>query len=97
MAVIGGFDNTVTSVNLTGWRDPWPQGIGIFDLSDMEWKDYYDPSAAAYTTPKAVKDWYKQNGQYPSQWDDVAVQGWFTSKGTWPSWRIPDTPNRSMY
>jgi hypothetical protein len=82
MAVIGGSANAVTSVNATGWRDPWSQGIGIFDLSDMEWKDHYDPSAAAYTTPKAVNDWYKQNGQYPSKWDDVVVEGWFTNKGT---------------
>jgi hypothetical protein len=91
MAVIGGFDNT--GVNLTEWKDPWAQGIGIFDLSDMRWKDRYDPSAAAYTTPVAIKNWYNQNGQYPSRWDDSVVKGWFT-KGAWSSWHIPFCQSR---
>ena len=32
--------------------DPWDQGLGIFDMSAMEWKDSYDPNAAAYTSPE---------------------------------------------
>lgn len=26
-------------------KDPWPQGIGIFDVSEMKWKDSYNPDA----------------------------------------------------
>ena len=32
--------------------DPWPQGLGIFDMSAMEWKANYDPEAKAYVSPK---------------------------------------------
>ena len=32
--------------------DPWDQGLGVFDMSAMEWKDSYDPNAAAYTSPE---------------------------------------------
>lgn len=84
MAVIGGADNSLA--NWSKWRDPWLQGIGIFDLTDMEWKDHYDPSAASYTTPQAMKGWYEQNGRYPSAWDDPVVQGWFTGTGDSSSW-----------
>jgi len=79
MAVVGGYDSTVN--NVTSWRDPWPQGIGIFDLTDMNWKDHYDPSAEPYRSPDAVKDWYARNGRFPSQWNNKTVQGWFTNIG----------------
>lgn len=32
--------------------DPWPQGLGIFDMSAMEWKENYDPEAKAYISPE---------------------------------------------
>ena len=78
MAVIGGWD---TTGNTSSWYDPWAQGIGIFDLTEMAWKDHYDPSAGSYRTPQGLKDWYSQNGRYPSEWDDPTVQGWFTGIG----------------
>lgn len=31
--------------------DPWDQGLGIFDLSAMEWRDRYDSNAGAYVSP----------------------------------------------
>ena len=90
MAVIGGLDATVGNItDISLWQDPWPQGIGIFDLSNMEWKDHYDPEAGPYRTPEAVKDWYRQNGRYPSQWNVSAVEGWFTRTGTSSSRYIP--------
>jgi hypothetical protein len=79
MAVVGGYDSTIN--NFTSWRDPWPQGIGIFDLTDMEWKDHYDPPAEPYRSPDAVKDGYARNGPFPSQWNNDTVQGWFTNIG----------------
>ena len=61
--------------------DPFKHGIGIFDLSTMEWRDEYDPDAEPYVTPDAVK---AMNGQspYPSEWSDTSVQSWFVQKGT---------------
>lgn len=53
------------------------QGFGIFDLSDMEWKDQYDAAAAPYVTPDVVKSWYNEHGQYPASWSNATVAAWF--------------------
>ena len=58
--------------------DPWTQGLGIFDLTAMEWKEGYDPAAAPYVTPDAVKDYYQRNGRKPASWSSNVVQAWFT-------------------
>jgi hypothetical protein len=58
--------------------DFWSQGIGIFDLSAMEWKDQYDAAAAPYVTPDVVKAWYTEHGQYPVSWSNATVEAWFT-------------------
>lgn len=38
--------------------DPYPQGLGIFDMAELQWKDSYDADAAAYQTPQVIKKWY---------------------------------------
>ena len=77
--------------------DPWPQGLGIFDLTAMEWKEGYDPAAAPYVTPDAVKAYYQRNGRGPASWSNGVVQAWFTettSNHTYSS-SIPSTPHPS--
>ena len=61
--------------------DPWQQGIGIFDLTAMEWKEEYDSGAAPYITPDAVKAYYQRNGRDPASWTNDVVQTWFTKNG----------------
>ena len=45
MIVVGGYVNTLADYNANigktyvGSVDPWSQGIGVFDLSEMQWKD----------------------------------------------------------
>ena len=66
---------------ITGYStlpDPWLQGLGIFDLTTMEWKEEYDPAAAPYVTPDAVKAYYQRNGRGPASWTNDIVQAWFT-------------------
>ena len=77
--------------------DPWPQGLGIFDLTAMEWKEGYDPAAAPYVTPDAVKAYYQRNGRGPASWSNGVVQAWFTettSNHTYSS-SFPSTPHPS--
>ncbi|KAG8534294.1 uncharacterized protein KY384_001138 [Bacidia gigantensis] len=62
--------------------DPWDKGIGVFDLTVMEWKDGYDADAPAYTTPDTIKAWYQKNGPYPVSWSNSQVQDWFTKANT---------------
>ncbi|KAK5165294.1 uncharacterized protein LTR77_009392 [Saxophila tyrrhenica] len=74
MIVVGGEIITANS-NVT--KDPWPVGVGVFDLSDMKWRDSYDPSASEYVTPQAVRTHLKSSGRYPSSWSDDTVKSWF--------------------
>lgn len=62
--------------------DPWPQGLGVFDLTKMEWLDSYDPNADPYVTPDVVKDGIRKNGSYPPTWDDPDTPKWLTGKCT---------------
>ncbi|KAF6813367.1 kelch repeat protein [Colletotrichum musicola] len=41
-------------------RDPFPQGLGVFDLTGLEWKTQYDAGAAPHETPDIVKSWYDE-------------------------------------
>lgn len=41
-------------------RDPWPQGIGVFDLSAFKWSAAYDPEAGEYESPQMIQNWYNQ-------------------------------------
>jgi hypothetical protein len=43
------------------WRDPDPnpRGLGIFDMSALEWKDSYDADAADYETNETIRSWYE--------------------------------------
>ena len=64
-----------------GTVDPWPRGVGIYDLSDMEWKSAYDPYAKPYVTPQIVKSHYEQHGRFPAAWSNPTVGSWFN--GQW--------------
>ena len=48
----------------------------------MQWKQSYDADAAAYETPKIVKDGIAENGTYPKAWDDPVVAEWLIGKAS---------------
>ena len=84
MVSIGGIVNNKTASDTfvePGIADPWTQGIGVFDLTAMQWKTSYDPNAAPYITPDAVKAYYAQNGRYPASWSKPVIGNWFTNPG----------------
>ena len=41
-------------------------GFGIFDLTDLRWKDAYDADADEYEMPEIVQEWYN-NGYVTRQ------------------------------
>jgi Kelch motif len=56
MIVTGGLNPAAANQSeLIYSRDVWTQGIGVFDLTAMQWKDKYDVNIAPYKTPDAVK------------------------------------------
>lgn len=68
--------------------DPWKQGLGIFDLTDMFWKNQYNASADPYDTPKMVRDWYAQGGVDSVSWTNEEIKAMFkpgTSRTADPS------------
>lgn len=64
MIIIGGVDPT----NDTIWvayadngdepRDPWAEGIGIFDMTTLKFKDSYESKAKPYEPPEIIKSFY---------------------------------------
>lgn len=38
--------------------DPWPQGIGVFDMTALKFKDLYQANASAYETPEMIKKYH---------------------------------------
>lgn len=60
-------------------HDPFPQGLGIFDLVDLAWsKDgKYDADAEDYRTPKIVEDWYQDKNLSTLSWSSDQVKGMF--------------------
>lgn len=43
-----------------GWSDPdpAPQGLLLFDATELKWKDSYDADAAPYERSAELKKWY---------------------------------------
>ena len=64
MIIIGGVDPT----NDTLWvgyaddgdepRDPWAEGIGIFDMTTLKFKDSYESKAKPYEPPEVIRSFY---------------------------------------
>ncbi|KAK0725070.1 hypothetical protein B0H67DRAFT_120924 [Lasiosphaeris hirsuta] len=75
MLVVGGVYQSREKVDY--WRsvDPWPQGLGVFDLTAMNWSSGWDPNAAEYERPQAVRDWYSQGKK--ADWSSDGVRDLF--------------------
>jgi hypothetical protein len=60
MLVTGGL------ADLGDWaeQDTWTHGLGVFDLSALEWSSGYDADAADYETPKMIQDWYNEGYEW---------------------------------
>ncbi|KAK2007686.1 kelch repeat protein, partial [Colletotrichum eremochloae] len=79
-AVVGRRQMSVGGVDgVTGWSraDPWPQGLGLFDMTDWTWKTEYDADAKVYETPSTIQDWYKDFGVNSVVWNSDSVRAVF--------------------
>lgn len=66
MIVIGGVDPTNDDTTWVGSadngaepRDPWAEGIGIFDMTTLKFKDSYESKAKPYEPPEVIQSFYK--------------------------------------
>ena len=63
--------------------DPWTNGLGIFDMTILNWTNAYDAAAPAYERPSLVSQFYANNSWYPIEWDDPELESIFkSSNGT---------------
>ena len=92
MLVIGGFLATADSaavvdldsgLEYTTPPDPWPHGVGVFDLASLEWKDGFDADAGEYVTPDGIREYNQRNGPAPAAgWTEDDVEAWFQEART---------------
>lgn len=66
--------------------DPWPHAIGVFDLTDLVWKDRYDAEAEDYEPPQMVKDWYNDGYGFVSPRRCDPRKGAYHFAGEWIRW-----------
>lgn len=74
MVAVGGIPPSLPIDSFT--KDPWRQGLRVFDMTALEWVDGYDANAQAYETPQVVKEYIEMNGRYPAEWNDDVIRGW---------------------
>ncbi|KAK4039558.1 hypothetical protein C8A01DRAFT_36432 [Parachaetomium inaequale] len=80
-----------------GWDDAdlAPQGLTLFDMTDLKWKDSYDADAAAYERAPDIKTWYT-NGSFDAvEWSSDSVQRLFVTKSTTDSQDPAQDPGSS--
>jgi hypothetical protein len=75
MLVIGGFQEDLPQA-----MEPRPNGLGIYDLVNLNWTDTYDPNAQPYIRATIVNDVYMNTSGQPSTWGDPALPGIFKVK-----------------
>jgi hypothetical protein len=59
--------------------EPWINGLGIFDITKLDWTNAYDAAAPAYERPILVSQFYANNSRYPIEWGDPELESIFTS------------------
>ncbi|KAL8367072.1 hypothetical protein RB595_007986 [Gaeumannomyces hyphopodioides] len=78
MLSVGGSDRTHDSGGeWTNSKDPWPQGLGVFDMTELRWTDGFDAHAADYTPPRQVADWYSSGNLDNVSWASAEIKNIF--------------------
>lgn len=80
MLVVGGVDGGLPYPDWAEDPDPLLQGLGIFDMTAMQWVDAYDPDAAPYDSPDEVQDWYEAGGLDIVPWTSSLVLTLFATE-----------------
>ncbi|KAF3801759.1 hypothetical protein GCG54_00014977 [Colletotrichum gloeosporioides] len=78
MITVGGVDPSLPQGTPMEDPDTFHQGIGVLDLTSLEWTDEYNSLAAAYESLNAVKSWYNE-GNLASVRYDTGVEDLMSS------------------
>lgn len=61
MIAVGGLPSRIDDA--FGNKDPWANGLKVFDMTSLSWGDSYDAAAPVYQPPEVVRKWYAES--YP--------------------------------
>ena len=90
MMSIGGLNPSFASLpEALNDTDPFWEGIKVFDMTALQWTNYYNASAAPYTPSEPILQYYGGQLKYPS-WSLPAVQDLFVNRNSSAS---SPTPN----
>ena len=73
------FGGLTTPKYPNGYQEPDTivNGLAIFDMTEMVWKEEYRADAEAYRSPMVIEDWYEQGGQQRLRWNNPKVKQLF--------------------
>ena len=78
MLSIGGVNPS--AVNMSAARDdtdPFWEGVKVFDLTALQWTNYFNATAVPYVAPSAVAAHYAAGSRYPSTWSSKDLEDLF--------------------
>jgi hypothetical protein len=58
-----------------------PQGLLLYDMTAMKWKDDYDANLGPYERSNLVKSFYNSGSLDKVEWSSDAVKGLFVRQG----------------
>ncbi|KAL8294662.1 hypothetical protein RB597_007729 [Gaeumannomyces tritici] len=79
MISVGGLGRLDESPDHWTTKDPWRQGVGVFDMTELQWRGGYDVNAAKYRSPQVVVDWYKAGNANKIVWASPATKDLFAT------------------
>ncbi|KAH8882211.1 hypothetical protein GQ53DRAFT_847810 [Thozetella sp. PMI_491] len=77
MITIGGLETPGDAMGGWSTADSLSQGIGVLDMTALEWTSAYDTNAPKYTYPDVVKSWYDGGGMSTVFWSSGATKTLF--------------------
>lgn len=94
MITIGGLGGASTDVDGFNVTDSFPQSLGIFDLTQMEWTVSFSHDAPPYERSDPVQALYIENNPFPLSWSSPALQALFTNSTNRlpPPLQLPSAP-----
>lgn len=93
MLSIGGLNPSAANITAAqNDKDPFWEGVKVFDLKELQWTNYYNTTAAPYLAPSAVAAHYAAGSRYLSAWGSKNLENLFLNSASNSSTPIGSSP-----